>query len=204
MSPGPAGAKSPDCHCKVGTLIQTFGFDDLDETLERSWRDGGASVRQLTRDVNERVLARTLDDAGVEFLGAELETTYDLLQGDDVSDAARIEKRRQLGREGVDVERLQTQFVSHQTVYRHLTDCLGLEFERTPVDADTALDQVRAVQHRTAAVAGDRVERLAANDGLDHGDYQIIVDVTATCEHCGTYYELGELFSKGGCGCQGE
>ncbi|UWG47990.1 Uncharacterized protein HSRCO_1711 [Halanaeroarchaeum sp. HSR-CO] len=204
MNPGPADEKSADCHCKVGTLIQTFGFDDLDDTLERSWRDEGVSVRQLPRDVNERVLARTLDDADVEFLRPELETTYDLLVGDDVSDAARIEKRRHLSKAGVDVERLQNQFVSHQTVYRHLTDCLGLEFERAPIDADTALDQVRAVQHRTAAVAGDRVERLAGNDGLDHGDYQIIVDVTATCEHCGTYYELGELFSKGGCGCRAE
>lgn len=204
MDPGPSGAHSSDCNCKVGTLIQTYGFDDLDETLERSWREEGVSVRQLARDVNERVLGRTLEDAGIEFIGAELETTYDLLEGSTVSDAARIEKRRQLGREGVDVEELEDQFVSHQTVYRHLTACLGLEYERTPADTDTALDQIRAVQHRTVTVADDRVDRLAANGGLDHDDYQVIVDVTLTCEHCGNYYELGELFSKGGCGCEVE
>lgn len=201
MDPGPAGADSPDCQCKVGTLIQTFGFEDLDETLERSWRDEGVSVRRLARDVNERVLERTLEDAGVEFLGAELGTTYDLIEGDEVSDADRIEKRRQLSRRGVDVDALADRFVSHQTIYRHLTDCLDLEYEQPSVDAESALDRIRAVQHRTATVAGDRVERLAANGSLDHDEYQIIVDVTATCGHCGNYYELGELFSKGGCGC---
>lgn len=204
MGTGPTGVHSSDCHCKVGTLIEAFDLDGLDDDLERSWQDDGVSVRRLARTVNHRVLARTLQDAGVDVVDAELETTYDILRGREGSDASRIEKRRQLGRNGVDVEQLENQFVSHQTVYRHLTDCLGLEYERSPVDADSALDQIRAVQHRTASVAEDRVERLAANGGLDHDDYQVIVDVTATCDHCGAYYELGDLFSTGGCGCQVE
>lgn len=189
------------CSCKVGTLVETVDLEELDEKLERLWQEEGVSVRRLARYVGERVLEQTLEDAGAEFTVAELDTIYDLVRGIDVSDAASIEKRRQLEREGVDVDALDDRFVSHQTVYRHLTGCLGIEYERDPVDAASTLEQIRAVQHRTATVAADRVERLAANAVLDHADYQVIVDVSATCEHCGSYYELGELVSGGGCGC---
>lgn len=197
------GDDEPGCQCKVGSLADSFELTTLDDELTRGWLEEGESVRALTRRVNVHVLEHVLQAAGVDALEAELDTIYELLQGDDVSDAAHIEKRRQLSRDGVDVDTLETRFVSHQTVYRHLTECLDLEYDHdTTNSVGPALEQIRSVQHRTASVASDRIGRLDTSGHLDHDDYRVRVEVTVTCKRCGSFYELGELLERGGCDCQ--
>lgn len=202
MAPGAASEGSVICDCKVGRLVESFDLPELNDELERMWTDEDVSVRTLARTANKRAVERTLEEANTDVLRAEIDTIYDQIQGTDVSEATMIEKRRQLERDGVDVETLSKHFVSHQTMYRHLTGCLELAYEKVEMDGKSALEQIRSLQHRTASVTEERVERLANNDVLDHDDYQVIVDVTATCDYCGTYYELDDFFSQGGCGCR--
>lgn len=196
-------SEAPRCDCKVGESLAAYDLEPLSADLRRRWGGAdGESVRDLAQFVNERILERALDGAGVDYLDAETATIYRLVTGDGVTSGARVEKRRQLARDGVDVEGLDDDFVSHQTVYRHLTDCLDAQYER-PADDPTAaaLEQIRALQNRTVRVTEDRVDRLRRGGHLEGGAYSVIVDLTVTCERCGDHHEVGALLESGGCAC---
>ena len=192
------------CGCKVGTAIEEFGLSSMNDELVRRWSDpDGESVRALADAFNRRILSTALDAAGVEILEPEVETIYRLLQDDDVSSGMRVTKRRQLQRADVDIDRVSDHFVSHQTLYRHLTGCLEQSAAgSTPDPVSSAVDDVEGLVRRTETVIADRIERLDGADALDHRDYRVLVDIAITCEHCGDVYRFEELLERGGCGCE--
>lgn len=192
------------CGCKVGTAITEFGLSGMNDELVRRWSDpDGESVRSLADAFNRRILSTALDAAGVEILEPEVETIYRLLQDDDVSSGMRVTKRRQLQRADVDIDRVSDHFVSHQTLYRHLTGCLEQTATESTTDTvSSAVEHVEGLVRRTETVVSDRIERLDAADALDHQDYRVLVDIAVTCEHCGDVYRFEDLLERGGCGCE--
>lgn len=191
------------CGCKVGVAIDEYGLDGMDEELIERWTGpDGESVRTLTDAFNRRILAAGLADAGVDSLEPEVETTYRLLQDEDVSSGMRVTKRRQLERASVDVDRITSHFVSHQTLYRHLRTCLDQTADGTTTDpSETAIDDVEGLVHRTDAVVSDRIGRLASSGDLDHDEYGVHADIAITCDRCGEVYGFEDLLRRGGCGC---
>lgn len=192
--------------CKVGEVAETHGLADLDTTLRERWTDtvDRSSVRDLADFVNTAVLRSALR-AHRGTVAGEPENYYRLLTDDDVSRGMRTEARERLRRFGVDVDALEDEFVSHQTVYRHLRNCLGVDRGAPPPDAETAvrdaLGTVRALQRRTEVVTTTTLERLDRDGHIDIGEPDVLVDVAVTCRGCGERIRLSDSLAGRSCGC---
>ena len=166
------------------------------------WRTGEVSLRALERELNVAVLRAAAREAGVATLDGEVENLYRLLTDGDVTSGTRIQARRRLENDGVDVDEVTSEFVSHQTVYNHLTGCLGVERESDDGDPIAAAeDRIRPMQTRMEAVASDVVENLRSDGEVTVGEFDVFVDLSVACSDCGTRSELGEFLRDRGCDC---
>lgn len=196
---------------KVGRLIDDHDLDGLGQELEDRWTgatDDQLSLRDLADLFNRRVLRATLDDAGRRLLDGEVENLYRLLTADDVSEGMRVDARMSLDRDGVDVETLEREFVSHQAIHTYLTKYRGasLDDESDEAEQDDArlakdAETIRRLAGRTATVTEGTLERLASTGRIDLGDADVLVDVRVICRDCGTAMEVDQLLETGGCAC---
>lgn len=190
---------------KIGRVVREYDLEGLPAELAGRWRGDGDerwSLRALADHFNERVLAAALADADVDALSGDVASRYRVLTGEEGSAGDRTALRRRLEREGLDVESLERDFVSHQTVHTFLTDHLD---ERYEVDEAAQLrkdaDRVSRLESRLAAVAGDAVERSARTGRIDVGDAEVFVETRVLCTDCGETATVQDLLDRGGCGC---
>lgn len=208
MSESPNGEHAAAC-CKVGRLIEEFELVGIDEDLAAKWRGDGVerkSVRALTDEFNERLLQAGLDRGDINYLEGEVNNTYTLLTDDDVTEGVKVNVRRALKRGNVEIEAIESAFVSHQTIYNHLTDCLEITKpqEGTQDPVDKAAGEMFSLQNRTVAVVDSKVARLRDGGELALSDFDVYVDVNVRCKSCGSRLDLGNLLREGGCSCQME
>ncbi len=195
------------CGCKLGRVAKEYDLSTLDDTLVNYWTGDGdeqRSTRELATYVNQRILETALTNASAPPKEGEVENTYRLLTSDDVTSGTRIETRNELERNGVPVEAIESDFVSHQTVYNHLTKCLDASVE-TPSDEERlerSVEKLGALQNRTAAVTVDTVDRLDRKGILEIGEFNVNVSVTVTCEDCFQEYTIRNLLDQRSCNCQ--
>jgi hypothetical protein len=197
-TPGPRG--------KVERVIEAYDLAGLGDELERRWTgvDGEReSLRQLADRFNRAVLRAALDEAGASPLDGEVENTYRLLRDDDVSPGMRTEVRRQLERDGVDLDRIESDFVSHQAIHTYLREHRGAELEteeRSRVEKEART--VRRLQGRISVVTESGLDRLTNAGDITLGDFEVLTDVQVYCADCGSQYEAVELIERGGCDCE--
>ena len=194
--------------CKVGAVAERYELTDLDERLRERWTaaENRAGVRELADDVNTLMLRSVLRWNREGALEGEPENYYRLLTDDDVSRGVRTEARSRLRNRGIDVDALENRFVSHQTVYRHLTGCLDLDRDAEPADPGAALRDaigtIRALQRRTETVATDTLERLRRDGQFHVGELDVLVDVVVSCRDCGERLPLSESLAGRSCDCE--
>lgn len=196
---------SPVCSCKVGTVADSWGFREIHDRLATQWAEGDRSVRGLTEQFNRRLLRAGFEQSDRIPIDGEIENLYRVLTADDIDAGTRTQARERLRQDGVPIEEIESQFVSHQTVYRHLRNCLDVSQDS---EADTATDRIDswrdridALRARTAAVTDRGVSQLASQDAIDGEEFDVLVEITVICRDCGQFYELGELLDDGGCEC---
>ncbi|MFC6823402.1 rod-determining factor RdfA [Halopelagius fulvigenes] len=194
---------------KVGRLIGEYGLEGEGERLETYWTTDGEdrrSLRELADYFNRRLLRATMEAAGMNPLDGEVENTYRLLTDDDVSRGMQTQARQTLEREGVDVESLRSDFVSHQAIHTYLTKYReASREEQADVDrVEKGLETIQRLRSRTSAVSENIVENLAGTERIDLGDFEVLVDVRVFCRDCGTQYDVQELLNRGGCECGGD
>jgi hypothetical protein len=203
------GAESVECSCKVDRTADKYGLEGIHQKLEQRWvrPDDPDSLRELATEFNELVLRSAMLAAGTNPIDGETTNLYRLLTGESVSRSDRIRAVNRLEREGVDIEAVEDDFVSHQTIYRHLRQCLQAERESATERSDMSHqiemsdDRIQSLRNRTAAVAEDTVERLRDKGALDVDDFSVYVGVTFTCMECGSTYEASDLLENRGCAC---
>jgi hypothetical protein len=191
-----------DCSCKVGRIVAEYEVPNVDARLVDRWQSG-TSVRRLAEELNKNVVAAELDAANVGHVEWSRSPVYEALHTDDLSDAEEIDIRRELDRAGVDVEQLSSDLVSHQSVYRHLTQCLDASKgdDRTPDERrETAKDTVHALQQRTEIVTESTLEGLQSAGVTDLGETEVLVDLTVLCRDCGRSMDF-ESAVDDGCDC---
>lgn len=190
------------CGCKIGHTSIEYSISNLDSRLVEKWKNG-SSVRQLAEDLNKEIIESELNAADVGYVAWSQTPVYEALHTDELSEAEEIEIRRELDRVGVNVEQLAADLVSHQTVYRHLTQCLNTskEDDQTPDERrEKAKNTVYALQQRTEAVTESTIDSLTTAGVTDLGDPQVLIDLQIVCNDCGQATDFETAINEG-CNC---
>ncbi|KAB1189916.1 hypothetical protein GJR96_17205 [Haloferax sp. MBLA0076] len=186
---------------KVGRLIESHGLNGLGEELENRWTadEDADSLRTLADVFNHELLKAEATDAGLDLLDGEVATFYDALVDDEATGAERTRVRGRLERAGIDVDKLQTDFVSHQAIHTYLTSYRGASKERKRSDPK---ERVQRLRGRLVAVTESALESAVNRDDIVVGSPDVLVDVQVFCADCGSQYGFDELVERGGCDCQ--
>ncbi|MFB6070021.1 MAG: rod-determining factor RdfA [Halanaeroarchaeum sp.] len=190
---------------KVARVIDDYDLAGLGEELERKWtrEDDRSSLRELATLFNRRVLEAALRDAGRTVSPHEVEHVYTLLTADDVTEGARVQKRRELERDGIDVDAVEADFVTHQAMHTYLRDVRGASLERDDRDpVESARETLERLRSRTVAVLRETVERLRDTDRVEAGDVDVYVEMRVHCEDCGADQDVAAFLENGGCECE--
>lgn len=191
---------------KVARVIQKYNLDGMGASLEAAWTGEAGertSLRDLADEFNEAVLEAALREESVSSINVDVSSTYAALCGDSDSSATRA--RRRLEREGIDVDKLTGDFVTHQAIHTYLTQEREASLPAADDDmGDRKAETIEKLQGRTSAVAESAISSLANTGQLDKDNYDVLVDVRAVCSDCGSDTAVGELIRRGGCGCTTE
>jgi hypothetical protein len=192
--------------CKIDRVATAYDLSKEAERLAELWTrdDNRYSLRDLAVHFNHQLLRGAIERAGLNSLDGEVENTYRLLTDEEVSQGMRTQARNRLQKQGIDVDQLQSDFVSYGTVRRHLKDCLGAERESTGTDDDpseTGGQRIAALQNRTVAVTENMLSQLASAGELAAGDIDVFVDITVSCAECGVHASVREYIEGNGCDC---
>lgn len=188
---------------KVARLIREYDLEGVGAELERRWtRDQDRQgLRALARTFNERLLAAAVEAAGAETVDPA--NTYRLLTEESVSPGVRTQVENRLHRQGVDVDGLREEFVSHQAVRTYLVGHRGATPPSTTDAEQRERDRqrLRRLESRIESVAGDVLERSRSAGRVDLGEFVLLVDVDVLCQDCGARHGAGELLERSGCDC---
>ncbi|WP_338009452.1 rod-determining factor RdfA [Natronoglomus mannanivorans] len=189
----------PDC-CKVGRTIAAYNLFEFNNELRRR-KESGSSLRELAEFMNTRVVERALEDAGVDIVG-DPDDIYEKLTDDDVRSSQRKELESKLQQQGVDIEQLQSDFVSHQTMKWHLNDCLDIDTSRAAtIDFERERGTIEWSQARCEKVISQSLSRLQQANELQTGSLHITQTVRVTCTDCNRTYKINDLLAERTCEC---
>jgi len=188
--------------CKVERVTERYDLHEADERLLRRRENEDASLRELETHLNRRLLKRAMIEQGMSPLDGEVENYYRLLTDDTVMGTARREARRKLEEAGIDVDGVETDFVSYQTVRKHLNECLDKDTseEYTP-KPDNDLKNIEKLRQRLQNVVEKSVGRLKEYRVIQIGSPEATVSVKVTCGDCGRTYGISTLFRRRECPC---
>lgn len=191
------------CSCKVGRVIEKYDMSRLDEEIRDRRDRENASLRDLADFVNVRVLRQAIDDHAERDVLADAESIYETVHGEGDSGRA-AELRDRLDAVGVPVEEVTGDFVSHQTVRKHLNSCLDVDTARSPTtDVSEATNLIEWARSRDEKIIDRTLTRLRRSGDLDVGELNVIHSIRVMCEDCGRTYRLQSLLDDGGCQCGG-
>lgn len=205
MGESEAAAARP-CSCKVEAVASEFGLDGIHEELCREWADDdGMSVRELADMFNKRVLRTACRRADKLPIDGEIANLYRVLTDDGTDAGGRTRAREQLRQDGIPIADVEERFISHQTLYRHLVNCLDRAHEPPRKTDEERIEEwrsrLRALQNRTTSVTERGIEQLSNHGAVDIGSFDVLLEVNVMCEDCGGFYTLGEFLDAETCEC---
>ena len=189
---------------KVSRLIDEYELHGIGEEMEQRWTaesDDRMSLRDLAEYFNLALLETTLREAGEQPIDGEAKNLYRLLTADSVSEGERTRARRRLARIGVDVERLQTDFVTYQAVRAYLKQ-RGAEYTVTTDSVQTTASDLQRLRGRAVSVTENKLDSLSRSGEITIGEFSALVGISVICEDCGRQFEVEDLLERGGCDCQ--
>ena len=167
--------------CKLCRALDEWDLGHYDERMLRDWQreSGRKGYRTLAREFNTMLLRRQMDRAGVSTLANEAESRYERLTGDD--ETVAHETREVLQREGLPIDDLESDFVSYGVIRKHLTECLGEEYEHESGDWEQEAI-VRARSHAQQKISEAVQAALSKGKLSAAGDVTVSVSVELECE----------------------
>lgn len=191
---------------KVQRVIDEYGLSGAGTELEARWTATGAertSLRDLADDLNHRILRASLREAGFDATDTDVDSLYEQLTGEDVLQSTRNQVRRRLEDEGVPIESVESDFVSHQSVYTYLVEIRNASRE-DPDDAQQVRnvnERIQRLRGRLEAVTGSELASLSNTGRIEVGELDVLSSVRVICRSCGSDYDVTELLQRGGCEC---
>lgn len=199
--------KQPN-NSKVGRLIDEYDLTGYGDQLVRLWQgeDGERkSLRELAAAFNRRILATKLAESNVQTIEGELENLYRLLTDDDVSTSARTEAQNRLVRNGIELDTLLEDFVSHQAIHTYLRRVREVEPPAKASETDNTIEKRRAsiqrLRNRLVAVAERNINALRNAGDLSIGMFDVTVAVTVHCTECHSSFDITEFYDQRECNC---
>lgn len=194
---------------KVARLLAEYDIDGLGTQLESRWTAEGTermSLRDLAAFLNKRLVEKSLQNAGLDALESDVERTYRHLTDEEVSSGIRTDTRTNIEQNGVDINKLENDFVTYQAIRSYLTEYRNAEYNH-PSDADKIQGDRETIQRltsRTLSVTEDRLETLQETGRLELSEFEVLLDLRVLCQNCGTQHRVGKLLDRRGCDCQRE
>lgn len=187
---------------KVGRLLSSYNLTDFGDELERRWTGHNSkrdSLRTLADPFNQQVLTSMLEKAEHDPLDGEVENLYGLLTSDDVTSGTRTETEARLRQQGIDVDQLHRDFVTHQAIRTYLKDVRGASYSSNITDRITATQSsFDSLIGRTTAVVEQTLRTLRSSGQLTLDSFHVRRTVSVYCEACETQYDVTTLLSRGG------
>lgn len=199
------GAKKATRRTKVARLIDEYDLEGLGDELERLWTATGnerRSLRELADVVNKEIIRSEVERADVGTFNNSVEEIYRRLTGETGTTADQTRTRRQLEREGVDVEAVESDFVSYQAVRSFLKKNRGAEYstDENPIERDR--ESIQQLRNRTAVVTKTKLQGLEKADEIELGSHEVTVTIDVFCEDCGRQFDVTEVLDRNGCDCK--
>lgn len=211
MQPSPMSEATDPCSCKVGRNIENYRLGDLDAELVRRRREADSSLRELADYINRRILEAALETAAVDLsdtlYGAvddedAVGVLYDVFTDEETPTERLARVRTRLVQQGVDIEAVQSDWVTHTTVRTHLRECLDVDTSRdASITVDDGRDTIEWARNRCANIVEQTVERLRSAGALSTGPLEVSVTIRIACTDCGSTYRPGQLLSARECDC---
>jgi len=192
---------------KVAQLIQEYELADLGDELEQRWTrtEDRDSLRDLAEYFNKQLLRKSLEDEKVNSTEAVISDHYHTLTSDDVTSGVRQERRSQLKRQGVDIDSLEEDFISYQsmrTYLRNFRRATPPEKTISPEDhREQKYNTIQQLRSRLNAVTEKSLTELRQADHLTLGDFEVVITVRVRCSDCGTRAPVTDLLTDGSCDC---
>ncbi|WP_254280648.1 rod-determining factor RdfA [Haloarcula marina] len=192
---------------KVERLLDEWDMDGVGDQMEAYWLGTGQeqySLRKLAEWFNEQLLERALDESNESYVEGEVENMYRLLTSDEVSRGVQAEVETRLEQAGIDVDNLETSFVSHQSIYTYLTKVRGVSRSDETTDEsqiEKTNSSIQRLVNRTNAVVNKNLQSLRNTDRISLGEFSVFVDINVYCHECDTQYSVQELLTQRGCDC---
>lgn len=193
---------------KTERVIDKYDLENCGDRLVAHWTGDGVeqrSTRELADWFNQKVLEAAIQRSDMAVLEGEVENLYRLLTDEDVSQGHQTQTELKLEQEGVDIDEVRNDFVSHQTIHTYLTDIRGVrrpsDTDDSP-DIDSSREKVQRLIGRLHAVTEQTIDSLVNAEKLFVGDYTLNVSVRLYCDDCGRQFNVDDLLSNGGCECE--
>jgi len=203
-------AKNDSYRSKVARLIDKYELRGVGKELEHRWtRDEGRdSLRVLTEYFNKQLLETAIKASEYELIDGDIDNLYRILTMDDVSSGVRRETENQLSKHGVDVDTLETDFVTYQAIRTYLQKYRGVETpsrSRTEQShRETKRSTIQQLMSRLDTVTTEALSELKDAGHLTLGEFEVIISANVHCSGCGTRISVTELLRQGSCDCSGE
>lgn len=209
--------KPQDTCCKVGRLAVEYGLDDdVHQGLVDRWHGERGfephGTRGLAEWFNTRVLTAALGDVGYWPPDGQIEYFYRVLTAspednggvdDGVTTPERTKIISMLEQEGLDVDSFYpSAFISHQTIYRHLTNCLEAPKPEQDRSKGQLISKVDEYTRRLGSVSHSAV-RQSLEIPMDqlHDQYTFELEPIIRCDTCEQQMTVQQFLETGGCRC---
>lgn len=202
MSNNEEGSRS---QTKVAKLIAKYDLDGIGDTLERKWTASGEerrSLRELAEIFNKRILQSTIENAEITPLSGDIDGIYLRLRGDKGTSADQTRVKRRLEREGIDVDTLQSDFVSYQAIRSFLKEERNAEYSTNANPVERDKNNIQQLRNRTISITETKLDGLVKKDQIRLGSHEITVDINVFCEECDRQFDVIEILSQKGCECK--
>ncbi len=157
--------------------------------------------------MNKRIIEAAVASS-TNLLDGEAANIYRLLtaDADDVSAGMQTEARQRLKHDGIDVERLEADLITYQSVYNYCKDHRSVSRSSGEKHNNPAsnLTHMRKIAGRLQAIVENNLTRWIKNNVINGGSYEVDIEIWVTCQDCGARRSPKTLVDSGGCQCASE
>lgn len=182
---------------KVARVIDSYDLD-IGEELERRWLatdETGMSLRSLAAYFNQAVLRTAIERSEMSAIDIDVEQLYEQLTDDDVSSGVQTRAHRRLERNGVDVESVTSDFVTHQSIHTYLREYRDVQQPDPTAEQrrESAIERIQKLQDRSAAVTRDAIKGLQRAELVPEGEIDVVVDIQVIYTDSGEQFNVFDL-----------